>query len=393
MLNSQFITLFFGLEGLRVVNSSQYSLTIALPRKSHNCPVCNTLTNSIHDYRIQPIKHIPVPHLPSFQFFFRKCRYRCPNCSKRFAEPNPLLARYQRMTSLLKQFIVSRFSTAKSACAIARECGISTTTALRLFDHVSFPKPHFPEVLAIDEFKGNADREKFQCLLADPQKKQVLDVLKNRKTEDLCAYFTSFPMEQRANVKYVVMDMSKQFRSVIKSCFPKAKIITDKFHTCRLANWSMEQVRKEVQKEFSKYRRKYFKKSRFLLLKRFKNLKKPEFLEHLANMLDVSEKLKASYRLKERFYDIMDSKNKAQYISRFKEWQKEVIEYDIEPFKKMLETMKEWKEENLHAILTGYSNGYVEGCNNRTKVLKRVCYGLRRFDRMRNRILYMASDK
>jgi transposase len=38
------------------------------------------------------------------------------------------------------------------------------------------------------------------------------------------------------------MDLSSLFRSVIKSSFPNAKIIADKFHTCRLANWALESV-------------------------------------------------------------------------------------------------------------------------------------------------------
>ncbi|MBO5555824.1 MAG: transposase, partial [Oscillospiraceae bacterium] len=31
------------------------------------------------------------------------------------------------------------------------------------------------------------------------------------------------------------------------------------------------------------------------------------------------------------------------------------------------------------------------GCNNKTKVLKRVCYGVRNFSRFRNRILHCAK--
>ena len=58
-----------------------------------------------------------------------------------------------------------------------------------------------------------------------------------------------------------------------------------------------------------------------------------------------------------------------------------------------MNTVMEWKNKILAAIATGYSNGYIEGCNYRTKVLKRTCYGLRNFERMRNRILYMANSK
>ncbi len=392
MLDTQFTTFFLDLEEVCVTSSSNNSLTIQLPRKSHVCPSCGSSTEKIHDYRIQKIKHIPLPH-KVYDLFLRKRRYSCPNCAKHFAESNPFLGKYQRMTTLLKKFIISQFSKVKSAAAIAQESNISVPTALRLFDHVSFSKPQLTETLAIDEFKGNADREKFQCLLVDPKKKVLLDVLKNRKTDDLCKYFTSFSIQQRAHVKYVVMDLSSLFRSVVKSCFPKAKIVADKFHTCRLANWAMERIRKEVQKEFSDHRRKYFKRSRFLLLRRHKNLKTPEEIEQLANMLDVSEKLKNAYRLKEKFYDVMDSRDSKEYVQRFKKWQEEVIRYNLAPFERLMKTVIEWKNEIVAAIATGYSNGYIEGCNNRTKVLKRTCYGLRRFDRMRNRILYLAPTK
>ncbi|MBP2632833.1 MAG: transposase family protein [Firmicutes bacterium] len=390
MLDTQFTTFFLDLEDLSIVNSTQDSLTIQLPRKLHTCPCCGQQTQKVHDYRLQKIKHLPLLHKP-YDLFLRKRRYACTHCSKRFLEDNPFLSKYQRMTSLLKEFIISQFAQMKSASAIARDTNVSTTTALRLFDHVSYPVPQLPEVLSIDEFKGNADGEKFQCLLVNPKTKTALDVLENRKTDDLCKYFASFPMEQRAHVKYVVMDLSSLFRSVIKSSFPNAKIVADKFHTCRLANWALESVRKEVQKEFSDHRRKYFKKSRFLLLKRHKNLKSDADKEQLAIMLDVSEKLKHAYRLKELFYGVMDSTDSVEYVKRFKHWQEEVMKYDIKQFNKLMKTVIEWKNEIIAAISTGYSNGYVEGCNNRTKVLKRTCYGIQKFKRMRNRILYMAS--
>ncbi|MDD4600195.1 MAG: ISL3 family transposase [Negativicutes bacterium] len=183
------------------------------------------------------------------------------------------------------------------------------------------------------------------------------------------------------------------FRSVVKTCFPNARIVADKFHVCRLANWALESVRKEVQKEFSDYRRKYFKRSRFLLLRRYKNLKTSEQMKQLTVMLQVSEKLKHAYRLKETFYEVLNSNDSNEYVQRFKQWQNDVIQCAIPQFNRFLNTVMEWKNEILAAIATGYSNGYIEGCNNRTKVLKRTCYGLRNFERMRNRILYMANSK
>ncbi len=42
----------------------------------------------------------------------------------------------------------------------------------------------------------------------------------------------------------------------------------------------------------------------------------------------------------------------------------------------------------LNSFDVPYTNGFTEGCNNKTKVLKRVCFGVRNFDTFRNRILH-----
>lgn len=47
-----------------------------------------------------------------------------------------------------------------------------------------------------------------------------------------------------------------------------------------------------------------------------------------------------------------------------------------------------WFSEILNSMDVPWSNGFIEGCNNRTKVLKRVCFGMRNFRNFRNRILF-----
>lgn len=43
-----------------------------------------------------------------------------------------------------------------------------------------------------------------------------------------------------------------------------------------------------------------------------------------------------------------------------------------------------WFSEILNSMDVPWSNGFIEGCNNRTKVLKRVCFGMRNFRNFRN---------
>ncbi|WP_039899851.1 ISL3 family transposase, partial [Acidaminococcus intestini] len=45
------------------------------------------------------------------------------------------------------------------------------------------------------------------------------------------------------------------------------------------------------------------------------------------------------------------------------------------------------------AIIQPYSNGFTEGCNNLIKTVKRVAFGMRDFNRFRNRILYVNWQK
>jgi len=68
------------------------------------------------------------------------------------------------------------------------------------------------------------------------------------------------------------MDMSGPYRCLAKTVFPKAQIIADKYHVVRQVTWAFENVRKAEQKKFHEQRRKYFKRSRRVLLKRPENL-------------------------------------------------------------------------------------------------------------------------
>ncbi|MBA9026370.1 transposase [Peribacillus huizhouensis] len=59
------------------------------PVEPHSCPVCHTVTQKIHDYRIQKIKHLKMFERQTL-LFYRRRRYVCP-CGKRFAEMNTLV--------------------------------------------------------------------------------------------------------------------------------------------------------------------------------------------------------------------------------------------------------------------------------------------------------------
>ncbi|MDD6880820.1 MAG: ISL3 family transposase [Firmicutes bacterium] len=317
-----------------------------------------------------------------------KRRHVCKACGKKFYESLPFLPKYQRTTNRLWMYILKELEETRSMKSIAFSVNLSGPSIARVIDKVSYGLSSLPNTISIDEFKGNAGR-KFQCILTNPRKQEVLDILPERTIEGLSAYFSTF--KDRNNVKYVVMDMSNLFRSMAKNCFPKAQIIADKYHIYRQVQWAFEDVRKQEQKKFATSRRRYFKRSRALLLKGQENLSEEEF-EQVSQMLSASRALAQAYYLLHEFRNIMKSKTKEEAKSKLSAWYMHVGVTELNRFKKCVNTFVDWNEEILNAFETGLTNGYTEGCNNRIKVLKRNAYGVRNFDRFRKRILHVMNS-
>ncbi|MFP9035857.1 transposase, partial [Enterococcus faecalis] len=65
----------------------------------------------------------------------------------------------------------------------------------------------------------------------------------DRRASYLKNYFIRFPYRERKKVKIIVMDLSGAFHSIMKSLFPNARIIADKFHYTKLVRENMVQAR------------------------------------------------------------------------------------------------------------------------------------------------------
>ena len=209
MLYKHFTEKILGLQDLEIEKVEEIDNSIHLychiERKAHKCPVCGVMTDKIHDYRWQIIKDIPA-FGKLFYIHIKKRRYRC-SCGKRFAEKNTFLPRYHRMTNRLSAYIIDKLRSEVSFSNVAREVNLSVSTVIRVFDLVSYSPQKLPDALAIDEFKGNTNSEKYQCILTDPVNKVVLDILPKRYESYLTKYFNSFSREERSHVKYFVSDM------------------------------------------------------------------------------------------------------------------------------------------------------------------------------------------
>ncbi|MEG1393360.1 MAG: transposase [Christensenellaceae bacterium] len=164
------------------------------------------------------------------------------------------------------------------------------------------------------------------------------------------------------------------------------------FHVVRYCTWALENVRKRVQKALPTQERKYFKRSRRLLLTHMNKLSDCNKAA-VERMLLVSRDLREAYLLKEKFYEFMDSADSQQARERLKAFHVFAVVADIPEFAPCLTMLKNWSHHILNAFDCPYSNGFTEGINNTIKVIKRVAYGYRNFDNFRRRILTTVNTK
>lgn len=351
------------------------------------CPCCGSQTSRIHDYRSQVIKDL-LMQMKHTYLVLRKRRYVC-SCGKRFLEKYSFLPSYRRQTLRLSYKLIALLRETRSIKSVANEADVSASTVARLLDTVSYSSPSLPDCIGIDEFKGNAETGKYQCILVDAKKHRLLDILPDRNQAHLSAYFREKNRAERNRVKFFVCDMWKPYVDLAKAYFPNATVIIDKYHFIRYVTWAIENVRKRLQKKMSANLRKYYKRSRKLILTRYQKLK-DENKKACDLMLLYNDDLRAAHHLKEWFYEICQSSKYSYQRTAFWEWVKTAEKSGIPEFASCAATYRNWSEGILNAFKYGYTNGPTEGYNNKIKVLKRISYGMKSFKRFRTRIIHCS---
>ena len=364
-------------------------IQLSLRQKEQACKLCGGKTDRVHDYRIRQVRDLELRGKP-LRLLYRQRRYVCPACGKRFPEQNDFVGRYMRFTHRTGEKIMGLLRRRSSMKDIARDTGTSVSGVQRVLRMMPVSRPQqLPEAISFDEFKGNTDGQRFQCIVTDPLNHRVFDILPARTVGTIQDYLLSFP--NRDEVKYVVMDMNRGFRDAARAFLPNAKIIIDRFHVVRFCTEAMENVRRSFQSVLPKDQRKYFKRSRRLLLAH-RNRLSDEDRAAVDVMLRFSDSLLQAYALKEAFYDFMDAPDRATASKRLEYWLDACDRLKIPEFKPCRRMLLNWKPYILNAFDFHLSNGFTEGCNNAIKALKRVAFGFRRFDSLRARTLLVFNS-
>ena len=188
-------------------------------------------------------------------------------------------------------------------------------------------------------------------------------------------------------VRLAVMDMWKPFRNSTRRHAAQASVLFDKFHVMRHLGEALDQVRKS---EYARLRGKdrSLIKGQYTLLSHRDNLTL-DGRRSLYKLLQANRRLNVAYLLKESFGQLWDYRREAWAQRFFENWKTALKWQRLKPYEKFA-AMIERHWDGIAAYCrpeNKVSLGFVEGLNNKIRVLQRRAYGLRDEQYLRLKIL------
>jgi transposase len=171
------------------------------------------------------------------------------------------------------------------------------------------------------------------------------------------------------------------FVNAAKAVFrKKVRLVVDRFHVAKLYRNGVETLRKQelrrLKKELSLEAYKELKGIMWILRKREEDLTEDE-RKVRDKLFQYSPKLKEAYTFSNELTAIFDLDiGKRQGKLKLTGWIRRVRSRKLDCFNTFLTTLEKYKDEISNYFPDRYNSGFVEGLNNKIKVIKRRCYGI-----------------
>jgi len=247
--------------------------------------------------------------------------------------------------------------------------------------------------LGIDEIallKGHRDFVAVISAQTDQGHLHVLTVLPDRLKASVVAWLLTIPAAIRRRITTVCTDIWDGYIAAVQDVLPDARIVIDRFHVARHYRDGVDELRKQevkrLKKEVPKQAHDDLKRTLWPFRKRASDLDSVE-QERLDTLLAHSPALRQAYTLREELTVIFDTaRSKADGLRRIQFWRQRVARSGLACFDSFLKLLDRWLDLIANYFIDHQTSSFVEGLNNKLKVLKRRCYGLRNVVRLFQRL-------
>jgi transposase len=319
-------------------------------------------------------------------------RVFCRRCQKVKQEKLEWLAEFPFYTKRFA-FYVGRRCRGSTIQDIAKELHLNWKTVKALekqymreqLRRVSNPGP---KVIGIDEFslrKGHT----YRLVVSDLERKRPIWFGgEDRSEESLDRFYQWLGSKKSQKIKLAVMDMWKAFRNSTAKNAPQAGILFDKFHVMRHLNEALDKVRKREYARLTGRSREYIKGQKYMLLSRWEHLNS-DGRESLKKLLKANKRLHTAYLLKESFGQLWGYRREGWARRFFENWRCALKWQRLKPYEEFAKMIdRHWDGIAAFCQLENkVSLGFVEGLNNKIRVIQRRAYGLRDEEYLRLKVL------
>lgn len=245
-----------------------------------------------------------------------------------------------------------------------------------------------PRAIGIDEIsikKGHT----YRIVVSDLERhRPIWFGGKDRKEESLDLFYQWIGPKKSSKIELAIMDMWKAFKKSTVKNAPNAAIVYDKFHVMRHLGNALDEVRTREYRRLSEKDRSFIKGQKYTLLSNRENLTL-KGRQSLKKLLKANKRLNTAYLLKESFGQLWSYQSEGWARRFFENWKSSLKWQRLKPYVKFSEMI-----ENHWDGIAAYSNpknkvslGFVEGLNNKIRVIQRRAYGLKDEEYLRLKIL------
>lgn len=358
-------------------------------REGTTCRQCGSEIHKPHPSGKEiKLRHVPIANHPTY-IVITPLRYECEECVENPTTTQPV-DWYEQRHSCTKAYedhlLLSLVNSTIQDTSIKEQIGYDVIEGIldrRISTTIDWKTIKKIDALGIDEIsikKGHKDFVVIVTAVIDGQL-IILAVLKNREKATAKEFFISIPKRLRRTIKAICSDLYKGFITAAKEVFgKKIPIIADRFHVAKLYREKLDTLRKKemrrLKKELPAEEYKKLKNVMWILRKPISALSEYE-LKTLQLLFKHSKIVKCAYDLCFDLTKIFDMDiDPGQAKRKIGGWIRRVRNSGVTCFDSFIKTLSTSMQEITNYFIDRWNSGFVEGLNNKIKVLKRRCYGL-----------------
>lgn len=232
--------------------------------------------------------------------------------------------------------------------------------------------------LAVDEI-AIKKKHKYATVVADAERNLVLWATRDRKEASLLEFYDKLGPAGCAQIEAVAMDMWKPYETATRARCPNAAIVYDRFHVEQGFKRVIDAVRREEYAKVTGQQRKAIKGLMYLLYTHPGNLRRKD-RRRLNEAFKLNRRLFTVYMLQEELSHLWSYTYVGAAIKWFQRWYSWAIRTRIKPVKDYARSLKVHLDGILAHCKYKISTSFLEGMNNKIKVIKRIAFGYRDFD-------------